>query len=278
MGFDTKQGSSGELLLGKHTPVVETYSPEILYPIPRNSARVALGITGDLPFYGVDLWHAYEMSWLDSAGKPVSRVGRFSVPCSSPNLVESKSFKLYLNSLNSTRFQSERDAKNCIMEDVAAVAGAAVFLELFSPDDGALAGHTLKGVCLDDGDATVAQCEPAPEMITADPGEQKEEMLYSHLLRSLCPVTGQPDWATVWVHYRGGAIEHSSLLHYIIAYRQHQEFHEQCVERIFRDLKARCEPEFLHVQAFYTRRGGLDINPFRSTDASAKPQPRLNRQ
>ncbi len=105
-----------------------------------------------------------------------------------------------------------------------------------------------------------------------------EEVLYSHLLRSLCPVTGQPDWATVWLHYRGAAVEHSSLLQYIIAYREHQEFHEQCVERMFCDIAQRCAPQFLHLQAFYTRRGGLDINPFRSTDAHARPLPRLNRQ
>ncbi len=278
MGFDTSKSSGGELLLGKYTPVVETYSPEILYPIPRKSAREALGIVGMLPFYGVDQWHAYEMSWLDINGRPVSRVGRFSIPCESPNLVESKSFKLYLNSLNSTRFESEHAAKNCIVEDITAVAGVTVSLELFTADDTTLAGQRLEGFCLDGGNAPVVQSEPVQEMIIASESREKEEMLYSHLLRSLCPVTGQPDWATVWVHYRGKAIDHDSLLGYIIAYRQHQEFHEQCVERIFRDLLSKCEPEFLHIQAFYTRRGGLDISPFRSTDKAANPQPRLNRQ
>jgi len=278
VGFNTNKGIGGELLLGKHTPVIETYSPEILYPIPRQDAREALGIVGTLPFYGADLWHAYEMSWLDNTGKPVSRVGRFSIPCESPNLVESKSFKLYLNSLNSTRFASEDLAKNCIVKDIAAVAGVAVSLELFTVDDTALAGQRLEGVCLDTGNASVVRSEPTPEMISVDSSETKEEVLYSHLLRSLCPVTGQPDWATVWIHYRGKAIHHGSLLSYIIAYRQHQEFHEQCVERIFRDLLPKCEPEFMHIQAFYTRRGGLDISPFRSTDKAANPQPRLNRQ
>ncbi len=267
-----------ELLLGKHTPVVECYAPELLYPIPREEARIALGIVEGLPFYGVDVWYAYEMSWLDTTGRPVSRVGRFTIPVTSPNLVESKSFKLYLNSLNSSKFDSDRSAKHCIEADVSDIAGEAVILELFSPDDAALKGHALKGACLDSCSASVGAQEPESSQIQANAGEIVEQQLFSHLLRSLCPVTGQPDWATVWIHYRGAVIDHSSLLSYIIAYRQHQEFHEQCVERMFRDIHSRCNAEFLHIQAFYTRRGGLDISPFRSTEEGAKPQSRLNRQ
>ena len=271
-----------ELLLGRHTPVVEVYSPELLYPIPRGEARNTLGISGrrkaSVPFYGSDVWNAYEMSWLDATGKPVSRVGRFTIPATSPNLVESKSFKLYLNSLNNSKFHSEQDAKSCMVADVGAIAGEEVSLELFCPDDSVLSGHVLEGVCLDGGAITAPAEEPEPAMIQLTAGDVKEEKLYSHLLRSLCPVTGQPDWGTVWIHYRGEAIDHNSLLSYIIAYRQHQEFHEQCVERMFCDIQSRCNAEFFHIQAFYTRRGGLDISPFRSSEVDARPQPRLNRQ
>jgi len=269
---------SREILLGRHTPVIEVYSPELLYPISRSEARDALGLTSPMPFFGVDLWHAYEMSWLDSNKKPVSRVGRFTIPATTPHLVESKSFKLYLNSLNNKIFDSEQSAIRCIIQDIAAVAGSSVQLQLFPPDDKALAGSVLNGLCLDDCNASTGVTEPAAGMIQLEADTIVEETLFSHLLRSLCPVTGQPDWASVWVHYRGAAIDHSSLLTYIIAYRQHQEFHEQCVERMFRDIQLRCQPEFLHIQAFYTRRGGLDISPFRSTDANATAMPRLNRQ
>ena len=267
-----------ELLLGRHTPVVEVYSPELLYPIPRAEGRSSLEFSEKLPFYGMDVWYAYEMSWLDAHGRPVARVGRFNVPADSPNLVESKSFKLYLNSLNNTNFASDEAAKSCILADITAAAGADVTLELFLPDDAALAGHTLNGVCLDDNSVSVDAAQPQASMIELEQGAAVEQQVFSHLLRSLCPVTGQPDWATVWLHYRGTPIDHSSLLSYIIAYRQHQEFHEQCVERMFRDIQHRCQPEFLHIQAFYTRRGGLDISPFRSTEEGARPRPRLNRQ
>lgn len=268
-----------ELLLGRHTPVVEVYSPELLYPIPRSEGRASLGIGGALPFYGVDVWYAYEMSWLDDSGRPVSRVGRFTIPATSANLIESKSFKLYLNSLNSSTYSSEADAKDCIEADIGAIAGETVHLELFLPDDAALRGHTLEGVCLDNTAGSIGAAEPNASQIDRSVGEEfVEEKLFSHLLRSLCPVTGQPDWATVWINYRGLPLDHSSLLRYIIAYRQHQEFHEQCVERMFCDIQRRSEAQFLHIQAFYTRRGGLDISPFRSTELEARPQPRLNRQ
>ena len=266
------------LLLGKHTPVVEVYSPEILYPISRSIAREGLGIVNELPFFGVDLWHAYELSWLDATGKPVSRVGRFTVPATSPCIVESKSFKLYINSLNNTRFEADSAAKKCIERDIGAAAGDAVSLELFEVDDPSLSGQLMSGINLDHCEPATTAAEPDPELLSVHPGTVKEEQLYSHLLRSLCPVTGQPDWATFWVHYRGAAIDHEALLAYIISYRQHQEYHEQCVERMFLDISASCQPEFLNIQAFYTRRGGLDINPFRSTSSSAKALPRLNRQ
>ena len=270
--------NSPDLLLGKHTPVVDEYSPQLLYPIPRSEGRNRLGLTPPLPFAGVDLWHAYEMSWLDSTGKPVVRVGRFTIPANSLNMVESKSFKLYLNSLNNTRFSDEEKARAVIVGDVSAVTGAEVTLELCEANALSLVGAELDGVCLDELPINVSCEEPDSQLLRIRGAQVQEEQVYSHLLRSLCPVTGQPDWATVWIHYRGVALEHSSLLQYIVAYRQHQEFHEQCVERMFNDIYARVAPEFLHIQAFYTRRGGLDINPLRSTDALATALPRLNRQ
>jgi len=266
------------LLLGKQTPVVDAYTPELLYPIPRSLARSTLGLSESLPFSGVDLWHAYELSWLDSSGKPVAQVGRFTVPATTPNIVESKSFKLYLNSLNNSRFESSEEARRCIETDIGRAAGAAVALELFDVDDTSLNGTGLGGIALDRAEITEQREAPDALALVVDSALVREEMLYSHLLRSLCPVTGQPDWATLWIHYKGGAIDHSSLLSYIISYRDHQEYHEQCVERMFLDIWSRLEPEFLHIQAFYTRRGGLDINPFRSTDPAAKALPRLNRQ
>ena len=273
--------TSGEeqgLLLGRRTPILQEYSPSILYPIPRHAARQNLGLSGALPFQGVDLWHAYELSWLDDSGKPVVRVGRFSVPASSPNIVESKSFKLYLNSLNNSQFSCAEEARGIIITDISAVAGADVSLTLYAADDPALAGTTLQGECLDECTIEPLCGEPDATQLEVQLEKSVEEVLYSHLLRSLCPVTGQPDWATVRLHYRGPAIEHSSLLQYIVAYREHQEFHEQCLERMFCDISRHCEFDFLHIQAFYTRRGGLDISPFRSTDSKAQPLPRLNRQ
>ncbi|MFK8047993.1 MAG: NADPH-dependent 7-cyano-7-deazaguanine reductase QueF [Halioglobus sp.] len=266
------------LLLGKHTPVVEAYSPELLYPIPRLNARATLGINETLPFFGVDLWHAYELSWLDSSGKPVVRVGRFTVPAMTPNIVESKSFKLYLNSLNSTRFESVEAAKRAMESDISEAAGDEVTLELFLLDDPALAGLGVEGLLIDNLCILQGQGKPDAAQLVVEQDVIREEQLYSHLLRSLCPVTGQPDWATLWIHYKGAALDHQALLGYIISYREHQEFHEQCVERIFLDIHARVQPQFLHIQAFYTRRGGLDINPFRTTSPSAMPLPRLNRQ
>lgn len=263
------------ILLGRQVPVSERYAPELLYPIPRSRARDALGIdSAALPFSGIDLWHAYELSWLDAGDRPVSRVGRFAIPAQSAHLVESKSFKLYLNSLNHERFDSEEAARERICADVGAAAGARVTLDLFPVEAPALAGQPLPGECLDARPASWHGGEPdAARLVPAD-GDME---YHTHLLRSLCPVTGQPDWASLWLRSEGGALEPAALLAYLLAYRNHQEFHEQCVERIFRDIQATCRPRALHVQAFYTRRGGLDITPFRST-GGRDPLPRMNRQ
>ncbi|MCP5190959.1 MAG: NADPH-dependent 7-cyano-7-deazaguanine reductase QueF [Pseudomonadales bacterium] len=267
----------GGMLLGKNTPVVDAYAPQLLFPIPRARGRHALGVTGVLPFHGIDVWHAYELSWLDPAGRPLARVGRLCVPASSPNMVESKSLKLYFNSLNNTCFASEAVLVRTVCADISAVAGAPVELELLDVCDPRLAGSAPPGDCLDDLEFAPVAGEPRADLL--ETGEQyAEQTFYSHLLRSLCPVTGQPDWATVWLCYGGPAIRPESLLRYIIAYRCHQEFHEQCIERMFCDIQASCRPRFLHIQGCYTRRGGLDISPFRSTDPQAAPLPRLNRQ
>ncbi len=267
-----------DLLLGRQVPVVNHYAPELLFPIPRREARDALGLGKPLPFEGVDIWHAYELSWLDGNDRAQVRVGRFSIPAGTPNLVESKSFKLYLNSLNNLVFDDDTAALACIIRDVSAAAGGEVALAVFDPDDPAIAPGQPSGECIDSAAGRWPRREPDAAMLACDPATVVEEQLYSHLLRSLCPVTGQPDWATLWLHYRGPALDHAALLSYILAYREHQEFHEQCVERIFRDIQQCCQPEFLHLQAFYTRRGGLDINPFRSSGGGQPPWLRLARQ
>jgi 7-cyano-7-deazaguanine reductase len=269
---------SESLLLGKQVPAATRYAPELLFPIPRREARDALGYGGEVPFEGVDIWHAYELSWLDSSDRAQARIGRFTIPATTPNLVESKSFKLYLNSLNNTVFDDEAAALACIVRDISAAAGGDVALAVFAPDDPALAGAQPSGQCIDTAAGRWPRREPEAEMLQCSRARVVEEQLYSHLLRSLCPVTGQPDWATLWLHYRGPALDHAALLSYILAYREHQEFHEQCVERIYRDLQQACQPEFLHLQAFYTRRGGLDINPFRSSGGGEPPWLRLARQ
>jgi len=273
----TGSGDGPELLLGKSTPPVDRYAPELLYPIARREGRERLGLPDPVPFHGADLWHAYELSWLDSHGMPASRVARFVFPASSPAIVESKSLKLYLNSLNNHCVPSEVALQEMLARDLAAACGAAVQVALVAPDDPSLSGSRLSGRCMDTAAPDAVADEPDAALIRAG-DEVVEERLYSHLLRSLCPVTGQPDWASVWLQYRGPVLQRGALLGYLLSFRRHREFHEQCVERMFRDIMASAAPEELTIQAFYTRRGGLDINPLRSTDARAAPLPRLDRQ
>ncbi|MCB1842386.1 MAG: NADPH-dependent 7-cyano-7-deazaguanine reductase QueF [Halioglobus sp.] len=276
-------GASGTLL-GRATPAPAHYSPAILYPIPRADSRATLGLASGapLPFCGVDLWHAYELSWLDEGERPVAAVGRLLVPADSPNMVESKSLKLYFNSLNNTVFGRPQALVDTVQADLARVAGAAVTLDILAPDAIELAGVALPGESLDAHEVSVPVGGPGdnlPEIAQGSTGAaQGEYRLYSHRLRSLCPVTAQPDWASVWLHYRGRPLSQAGLMRYLLAFRNHQEFHEQCVERIFCDIMRCAEPEQLTIQAFYTRRGGLDINPLRSTERNARPLGRLNRQ
>ncbi len=260
--------------LGKSTEYRSEYAPELLYPIPRQIKRDELGIAANpLPFVGEDLWNGYELSWLNPKGKPVVAVAQFRIPADSPNLIESKSFKLYLNSLNQTRFQDTAEVAATLTRDLSAAAGKAiaVTLQALSQNPSAQVG-VPQGILLDELDIDCDCYQPAPEFLgCTNRDEIVEETLYSHLLKSNCLVTGQPDWAMVVIRYRGHPIDRAGLLRYLVSFRNHNEFHEQCVERIFTNLQARCAPQALAVHARYTRRGGLDINPFRSTGDYAAP-------
>jgi 7-cyano-7-deazaguanine reductase len=260
-------GDAAQSPLGKPVAYCEHYAPGLLFPIPRQAKRAELGIReGTLPFGGEDLWHAYELSWLNPRGKPVVALGEFRVPADTPRLVESKSLNLYLNSFNQTRFESIEAVCRTIECDLSAAAGGHVRVTLTD-----LCERPRReigeppGTLLDTLDVAVDRYQPAPELLSSDVGSQVAETLHSHLLKSNCLVTGQPDWGCVVLSYRGPAIAHEGLLRYIVSFRQHNEFHEQCVERIFIDVTTRCRPEALAVWALYTRRGGLDINPFRSS-------------
>ena len=267
------------MLLGRNVPAVDTYSPNLLHPVPRRLARESLGLNSSaLPFAGEDVWHAYEISWLDATGKPVVRVGQLRVPADSANLVESKSIKLYLNSLNSERYEGEEGVAAMISRDLSAVAEGEVICTLYHVDDPEFHGRSPDGDCIDDLQPTEIFSEPARATLRLSGAGQKRVALYSHLLRSLCPVTGQPDWATLCIDYVGEELDKASLLAYVISFRRHQEFHEQCVERIFCDLQAACSAQELTVQALETRMGGLDICPWRSTQKGPAPVMRMSRQ
>ena len=259
--------------LGKATAYQSRYAPELLYPIPRQLKRSEIGIADNaLPFVGEDLWNAYELSWLNPKGKPVVAVGCFRVPVDSPNLIESKSFKLYLNSFNQTCFETIESVSDTMTRDLSAAAGAPVLVSLQALSSAPTATIGLPhGILIDDLDIACDRYQPAPELLASLPGATVEETLFSHLLKSNCLVTGQPDWAMVVIRYRGRPIDRAGLLRYIVSFREHNEFHEQCVERIYSDLQRRCQPEALAVYARYTRRGGLDINPFRSSGEFGAP-------
>ena len=266
--------------LGKASAYADQYDATLLFPIPRAQKRAELGITGDAPFFGADLWTAYEVSWLNARGKPQVALAHITVPCESPNIVESKSFKLYLNSFNNSRFTSTEEVRDAIRADVSeavwrgndqprTIGLKLVLAEAFEQER----MGELEGVLLDRLDIECDQYTPAPELLKADHGQiPVSEDLVSHLLKSNCLVTGQPDWGSVQISYSGPQIDQEGLLKYIISFRNHNEFHEQCVERIFMDIWARCKPIKLSVYARYTRRGGLDINPLRTSSPQALPK------
>lgn len=266
--------------LGKNSCYISRYDPSVLFGIARVTKWQELGFNADcLPYVGVDVWNCYELSWLLPSGKPVVAIGQIVVPADSPNIIESKSFKLYLNTFNQSVYSSFAEVQALLVADLSRVAQAPVQVELKTLQAVAAQGlHEPQGICIDELDIELSQYEhPSPEQLVCGSG-LVEERLYSHLLKSNCPVTGQPDWGTVQVHYRGGALDHASFLAYLVSFRQHQDFHEQCVERIFLDLQQCIKPEFLTVSARYVRRGGLDINPYRSTQHSAVENLRLARQ
>jgi len=221
-------------------------------------------VSDPLPFMGYDRWQAYELGWLDGRGKPVVATATITVPATSPHLIESKSLKLYLN------IDAEA-ARRRIADDLSQAAGAEVLVVFGLPPP----GTDDNAILLDTIDIDIDHyAPPAPEFLHADAGEWAEEVLCSHLLKSNCPVTGQPDWASVRIDYYGPRLNRAGLLHYLVSFREHAEFHEHCVERIFTDLMAYCRPQRLSIEARYTRRGGLDINPWRATPGH-RPPPQL---
>ncbi len=274
--------------LGKPSAYIDQYDASLLFPIPRAGKRAEIGIDGATPFFGADMWTAFELSWLNTRGKPQVALAHFTVPCETLNIVESKSFKLYLNSFNNTKFASFDDVKARLRADIS----EAVWREPLSADGSAqppktsigvtLLGpdmfdrepvHELDGLSLDRLDIDCTRYTPAPDLLTVTPNEAPvSEVFTSNLLKSNCLVTGQPDWGSVQISYTGDQIEQGGLLQYLVSFRNHNEFHEQCVERIFMDIWTRCKPMKLAVYARYTRRGGLDINPYRTSYPAALPR------
>jgi 7-cyano-7-deazaguanine reductase len=268
------------LTLGQKTDYVAEYCPELLQPVPRQLNRDALNLANTLPFHGEDLWTLYELSWLNNKGKPVVAIGEVRIDAGSVNLIESKSFKLYLNSFNQTRFADLTTVRHTLEQDLSQCAQGTVKVTLYPLSEAAHHIHTFPGECIDDLDIVIDDYHFSSDWLeqAGDNNTLVEETLHSHLLKSNCLVTGQPDWGSVVIHYRGPQINREKMLRYLISFRQHNEFHEQCVERIFVDLQHHCQPEKLTVYARYTRRGGLDINPFRSNWEPAPANMRLIRQ
>jgi 7-cyano-7-deazaguanine reductase len=270
--------TSHDLPLGRRVDYPSAYDAALLFPI----ARDASGPRPDVPFVGEDIWNAYELGWLDPHGKPRVALAEFRVPADSHNLIESKSLKLYLQGFAQTRFADGEAVRACMQHDLSVAAGAPVSAVLTTVATAAklTTFEQLEGTVIDDLPLDIDHYgPPRPEFLSADAGVVVDESLVSHLLKSNCPVTSQPDWASVQIRYRGPRIDREALLRYLVSFRTHHEFHEQCVERIFADLMQQCTPSRLSVYARYTRRGGLDINPFRATPGTPMPDnPRSVRQ
>ncbi|MGY3266363.1 NADPH-dependent 7-cyano-7-deazaguanine reductase QueF [Lysobacter sp. HA35] len=255
--------------LGRHVDYPSTYDASLLFPIARSQGRDAIGVAEPLPFAGHDRWHAYELSWLDTRGKPHVATATICVPASTPHLIESKSLKLYLNSFNGTTFAGYDDVRSRITQDLSRAAGGVVSVSFGLPP----VDRPGPAVLLDNIETDIAHYGPPDASLLALDASRGdvEETLTSELLKSNCPVTGQPDWARVTITYRGAALDQASVLRYVISFRDHCEFHEQCVERIWTDIAALAKPSTLSVEARYTRRGGLDINPWRATPGTPAP-------
>lgn len=267
--------------LGKTSAYADQYDPSLLFPLPRQPKRDEIGIQDKLPFFGADLWTAFELSWLNQRGKPQVALAHFTIPCETPNIIESKSFKLYLNSFNNTRFDSLEAVQERLREDINEALWRGAPARLSSASVRVMAPEhfetqrvqELEGLSLDRLDVECTDYSPRPDLLKADHDNPPvTETLVSHLLKSNCLVTGQPDWGSVQISYTGAAIDQEGLLRYIVSFRNHNEFHEQCVERIFMDIMRQCRPLKLSVYARYTRRGGLDINPLRTSTPMAIPQ------
>lgn len=259
--------------LGQQQDYVDCYDPQLLYPISRQAGRAQLGPVAE--WLGCDIWTAYELSWLDSAGKPQVAIGEFTFSAGSPFIIESKSFKYYLNSFNQSSYSGWEQVRAVMQADLGRVSGSGVELVLWEPEAYAAdRSHSKAGVdCLDHFPVSTLRYQPDARLLQTGNSRSEREWV-SHLLKTNCPVTGQPDWASIWIGYKGQTIEPESLLAYLVSFRQHRDFHEQCVERIFCDLWQVAELEDLWVYARYTRRGGLDINPFRS--AIPREVPRIS--
>ncbi len=263
--------------LGKQTGIVTNYDPGQLCPIPRVRTWEKYGYANS-PYFGVDIWNAYEISWLNPKGLPQVAVGEFHMPLTSPNLIESKSLKLYLNSFAQTKFDNLEKVHEILTADLSACAGETIKVILYTLDKVSIDIQELEGICLDHLDVNIQVYRCDANLLQVSEKQVTREKLYSNLLKTNCPVTGQPDWGSLYIEYSGNSIEHESLLKYIVSYRDHCDFHEQCTENIFLDIMQKCQPDELIVYARYLRRGGLDINPYRSTSNILPINSRLLRQ
>lgn len=259
-------GTISDSPLGKAARYPEAYDATLLYPVERAPQREALGVVGEVPFHGADRWTAWELAWLDGSGRPCAGIARFSVPCTSRSVVESKSVKLWLVSLNNARFDGVDALRATLSRDLSGATGAGVDVDVALPDRwSSLARAEPDGASIDDVVPGAFPGVPDPSLLRSG-GAPVDETLVTRAFRSLCPVTGQPDYATISIDYRGPAIDRAGLLAYLIGYRHHPGFHEHCVESIYMDVLRACGPQRLTVEARFTRRGGVDINPFRSSD------------
>lgn len=275
-------------LLGKATQYKDQYDPSLLYGVPRQLNRDSIGLSDpqNLPFKGYDTWFGYELSWLNAKGKPIVALAKFEFDYQNINIVESKSFKLYLNSFNQTKFASRQTVIEHLQQDLSQCAQGKVIVTLFTPDDiTQFTPQKLPGICLDDADISIDNYQFDPNLLAlkTDANQQvnlepEQQTFHSHLLKSNCLITNQPDWASVVIDYQGPPLNAQALLRYLISFRQHNEFHEQCVERLYNDIYQLAKPQYLSVVAYYTRRGGLDITPYRSSDENRLEYTRINRQ
>jgi len=268
-----------DLPLGKPSDYPTTYTPSLLRSIERAPLRAPLGIVERVPFQGEDTWNCYEFSWLNAKGRPDAGMIKLRVPCNSAAIVESKSLKLYLNSFAQTVFTTRAELLTTLNSDLSLAFRAPVIIDLVDVDQALEPVGQLPGRSLDDLDVDVEVYHWCPDLLEVDAGAVTvRQTLHTHLFRSVCPVTRQPDWASVMVQYVGHRIPPESLLRYLVSFRSHEAFHETTIEQIFVDITQRCAPEHLTVYGRFLRRGGIDINPFRSTDAAAAPPLRLLRQ